>query len=305
MKKRLAPLICFLAALFLASCDVDTSSISNSDSSTDTTTSAPAPTTSDPTTSEPSTSSPSTSEPSTSEPSTSEPASSDSSDDTPIVPSAYYSKVDFSQTGNTLRGNLATLLNNAANSVPNYSKLNTTLLKSDLNPKDPKHLVGFYDRAPLNPVWDSGATWNKEHVWPNSRGVGKSGPGADPHMLRPTSVKVNSGRGNNFYGIPSKDGANTYDPGSEGYPEYRGMAARIIFYTATRYWKLNGLELSDNPSDSSSKKTMGKLSRLLEWNATYPVDPTETYRNEFLYKQYNVRNPFIDYPSLASKIWSA
>lgn len=212
----------------------------------------------------------------------------------------YYAKVDLTQTGDTLRGALATFLNNAAYSQPGYSTLKTTLPKCDLDPSGSGKMLSFYSRTPLAPVWDSNA-WNREHVWPNSRGVGESGPGSDPHMIRPTAISENSSRGNSFYGL-STDG-QCFDPATYNHPEYRGIAARIIFYTATRYWKTNGLELSDNPGDSTSLNTMGKLSRLLEWNTTYPVDPTETYRNEVLAKLYNVRNPFIDYPVLASHIW--
>jgi endonuclease I len=198
------------------------------------------------------------------------------------------------------------LLNNAAYSIPDYTTLNTTLTQCDLDPKGSGKLLGFYNEAKLNPVWDKGLTWNKEHVWPQSRGVAKTGPGADPHMLRATSTSINSSRGNDFYGLSSDGvtGGEVWDPG-QYLPKYRGIAARIVFYTATRYWKKNGLELSNSPDDATSKKTMGKLSRLLEWNLTYPVDETETYRNEVLYKLYNVRNPFIDYPSLATSIWGS
>jgi endonuclease I len=214
----------------------------------------------------------------------------------------YYSKVDLTQTGDTLRGALATFLNEKAYSQPSYDTLKTTLPKSDLDPNGSGYMLGFYDQAKLVAKWDSALTWNREHVWPNSRGVGESGPGSDPHMIRPASVSTNSGRGNLFYGL-SSDGS-CFDPGNS-VEKYRGIAARIIFYTATRYWKTNGLELSDNPNDATSAHTMGKLSRLLAWNKAYPVDKTETYRNEVLYKLYNVRNPFIDHPELATSIWGA
>lgn len=216
---------------------------------------------------------------------------------------AYFSKIDFSKTGNALRGDLATLLNAKSYSSPSYDALKTSLPKCDLDPNGSGYMIGFYNRKKLKPAWDGAATWNREHVWPDSRGAGKSGPGSDPHMLRPADVSINSSRGNKFFGL-SSDGS-CYDPGSEGYPEYRGIAARIIFYVATRYWKTNGLELSNNPSDDAKKKTMGKLSRLLEWNKTYPVDATETYRNKVLANLYNVRNPFIDFPSLATTIFGA
>ena len=45
---------------------------------------------------------------------------------------------------------------------------------------------------------------NREHTWPNSRGTGTSGPGADPFIIRPTLTSENSDRGNNFYGTKGK-----------------------------------------------------------------------------------------------------
>ena len=50
---------------------------------------------------------------------------------------------------------------------------------------------------------------------------------------------------------------------------------------------------------------MGKLSDLLKWNLEYPVSQSEMNRNDgiFLETPQNNRNPFIDHPSYACKIW--
>ena len=45
---------------------------------------------------------------------------------------------------------------------------------------------------------------NREHTWPNSRGSGESGPGADPFIIRPTLKSENSDRSNYFYGTRGK-----------------------------------------------------------------------------------------------------
>lgn len=215
----------------------------------------------------------------------------------------YYSSIDWSAEANTLKTNLNVLLKSKCTYTFNYKENNTTMAQTDKDTSGKTtKIVGFYDRTLIGPSWDSGKTWNKEHVWPNSRGVGTTGPGADPHMLRPTAVSVNSSRGNKFYG--ASNSSTTYDPGSEGYPEFRGMAARIIFYMAVRYSDL-GLSLSDNPNDDPSLKTMGKVSDLLAWNLAYPVDPLETQRNEYIYKRNGVRNPFIDHPEAATTIWGS
>ncbi len=219
---------------------------------------------------------------------------------------AYYAQVDLTATGPTLRSNLATFLNAKAFSIPSYNSLATTLTLTDLDLTNANAFISYYSGKPIpkgTPRGSSAGQWNNEHVWPNSRGSGKTGPGADPHMLRPTWADSNSSRGNNFYGYSTEGGC--FDPANEGVEQYRGDAARIIFYTATRYWKLNGLELSDNAGDATSLNTMGRKSDLLAWNVTYAPSAQEKYRNEYLFKEYNVRNPFIDYPNLATAIWGA
>ena len=139
---------------------------------------------------------------------------------------------------------------------------------------------------------------NREHTWPNSRGSGTSGPGADPFIIRPTLTSDNSSRGNKFYGTRS----NEWDPASCGFEAARGESARVILYAATMYYK-NGLSLSNNPGDSTDLKTMGTLSTLLAWNNTYAPTPIEIQINNYLSTNGYGRNPFVDHPQYASYIW--
>ena len=139
---------------------------------------------------------------------------------------------------------------------------------------------------------------NREHTWPNSRGSGTSGPGADPFIIRPTLTSDNSSRGNKFYGTRS----NEWDPASCGFEAARGESARVILYAATMYYK-NGLSLSNNPGDSTDLKTMGTLSTLLAWNNTYAPTPIEIQINNYLSINGYGRNPFVDHPQYASYIW--
>ena len=142
---------------------------------------------------------------------------------------------------------------------------------------------------------------NKEHTWPNSRGTGTSGPGADPFIIRPTLKSENSSRGNLFYGT----GSNEWDPASCGFEGARGESARVILYAATMYYK-NGLALSNNPYDDwNVLKTMGTLSTLLTWNSTYAPTPIEIQINNYLSNQGYGRNPFVDHPESANYIWNS
>ena len=230
------------------------------------------------------------------------------------VINSYWSTVDTTQYGEDFRASLQTIMNSNSTGSPSYSANNTILTHSDLNPDGSGTLLGFYDGATLTATWDSGDTWNKEHTWPNSRGAGENtgGPGADPHVLRAAASATNNSRSNKMYGLPSEN-SSTYDPGST-LAKYRGEAARCIFYAATRYYNTcgtggsstgtNPLELTDDPTEVQTNHTMGMVSKLLEWNNAYPVQPEEIVRNECIYNYDGIRNPFIDHPEYANYIWT-
>ncbi len=210
-----------------------------------------------------------------------------------------WADLDFYSYGAEFRDQLARLIEDTGDRTVGYSGSTDILRESDESPDHPGCITPFYhpdtdyltDNYPNN--------WNKEHVWPNSRGAGKSGPGSDPHMLRPTAKEENTDRGNDFYGI----GSNQFDPASAvGYEPSRGEAARIIFYVATRYH--NKLSLSNNPNDSTSENTMGTLRYLVQWNNQYPVTDAEIRRNEYLDSAGFGRNPFIDNPDFANYIYT-
>lgn len=144
---------------------------------------------------------------------------------------------------------------------------------------------------------------NREHTWPNSRGSGETGPGADPFIIRPTLKSENSDRSNYFYGTRGKSNKE-WDPASCGFEAARGESARVILYAATMYYKSHGFSLSNNPQDATSLKTMGTLSNLLAWNTTYAPTPIEIQVNNYLSNNGYGRNPFVDHPEYASYIWN-
>ena len=207
-----------------------------------------------------------------------------------------YSGTYYNQISDELRGkNLLLQLDNLLDST-SHPTINFTYkgLMSEVFPytdgKDGK-LYAFY-RGTLA----SSGSMNREHVWPNSSGGNYVE--RDPHMVRPTLTSDNSGRGNAFY-----NESGNYDPGEFGAYQYRGICARIIFYCAVKAQE-NGLNLVDKNTDSTSNKSMGKLSTLLKWNLEYDIDATEIQRNDVLYTKFkHNRNPFIDDRNYACKIW--
>lgn len=245
---------------------------------------------------------PSTSEiPSSSTPSTSTSENYGYNHVDPSYTGTYYKSVSESLRDKSLIIKLDDILDDDANdSAFSYGGLNKVYPKTDGDPKKSGNLIGFYSGTSAAFSGSFSGTFNREHVWPNSR----KGEAAedDPHVTRPTLVKDNSDRGNSYYGDTTG-----WDPASCGNEKYRGIAARIIFYAAVRYQD-NGLYLDDlaNPTSTNSNQvpTMGKVSKLLEWNLKYDIDATEIQRNEALVSNWgHCRNPFIDDRNYACKIW--
>lgn len=209
----------------------------------------------------------------------------------PNYSGTYYNQISDELRGKDLLLQLDNLLDSTSHPTINFTYKG---LMSEVFPytdgKDGK-LYAFY-RGTLA----SSGSMNREHVWPNSRGGNYVE--RDPHMVRPTLTSDNSGRRNAFY-----NESGNYDPGEFGAYQYRGICARIIFYCAVKAQE-NGLNLVDKNTDSTSNKSMGKLSTLLKWNLEYDIDATEIQRNDVLYTKFkHNRNPFIDDRNYACKIW--
>ena len=218
----------------------------------------------------------------------------------------YYSSISDSLSGTELLNALNTLNNQKRVKTMGYdgTKYWGRYTEIDWTGKENVQgkMFGFYDNALVKNTWDGQATWNREHVWPKSRGGNLVEN--DIHMARPASVNINSERGNLYYG----SGSSMYDPG-QYIAAYRGVAARIIFYCAIAE---KSLSLDDSPSGNYS---MGKLSDLLKWNLQYAPSKSadaeltlriEENRNNVIYSMEGLqgnRNPFVDHPEYACKIW--
>jgi endonuclease I len=171
------------------------------------------------------------------------------------------------------------------------------------------HVAAINPGGPI-PGWDNANTWNREHVWPKSRGPGDGGPDqTDLFELRPALTENNGDRGNaNFggafgqpWGLVTDNGASQWYPGDVE----AGMIARQAFYMDTRYdgadsGTTNLSLLAGNPSTSAG---MGDLARLVQWNYQAPPDLFERRRNQIIYDQFqHNRNPFTDRPEW---VWAA
>ena len=158
---------------------------------------------------------------------------------------------------------------------------------------DSKVISSFYSGDSIGPAWDSGKTWNREHTWPDSKGLGGNDEN-DIMMLRPTAKSENGARGNKAYG----ESSGYYFPNSESNGAYdvRGDVARIFLYVYVRWGNVNG---NGNYDTWGSRGVIESLDVLLKWMEEDPVDTWELGRNDSVESITGTRNVFVDYPELA------
>ena len=173
--------------------------------------------------------------------------------------------------------------------VTDYGETRQLYRYTDCMVSDADHISSFYSGIRLNGAWDSGATWNREHTWPKSKASGSQN--GDIMMLRPTSVRENSGRGNLAYGESQGFYHPNREAGNTGL-DLRGDCARICLYCYVRW--------SENAGNMwGAEGVMESLDVLLDWMEQDPVDTWEMGRNDAAEDITGVRNCFVDYPELA------
>ena len=147
-------------------------------------------------------------------------------------------------------------------------------------------ISSFYSGNQIGPSWGDG--WNREHTWPNSKGLGGQDED-DIMMLRPTSTSENSSRGNTAYG----ESSGYYNPNSESGGKYdlRGDVARIFLYVYVRWGNKNYAWGKSGVMESPEV--------MLKWMEEDPVDTWELGRNDSVESITGTRNVFVDYPELA------
>ena len=159
---------------------------------------------------------------------------------------------------------------------------------TDCQESNTSKISSYYSGAEVTSEWDKGATWNREHTWPNSKGAGGNDEN-DIMMLRPTSVSENSSRGNTAYG----ESSGYYDPNSvsNGTLNLHGDVARLMLQHMMRWGNTSKM--------FGSSGVMESRAILLKWMEEDPVDTWELGRNDAVQSITGVRNVFVDYPELA------
>lgn len=206
----------------------------------------------------------------------------------------YYADLEFTSRGSELHEAVAVHTIGKHTNFLSYGERHNYLYDADADPNDSEKVILIYsgesrDRrewtSPNNP--HPNQSFNTEHVYPQSMLEG--GAVNDLHILRVVDARVNSQRSNRPFDI----GAGAYEllDDFKFYPgdEWRGDVARMIMYMNLRY---------DEPFED-----VGNLQLFLKWNALDPVSEQEEQRNLIIMEAQGNRNPFVDNPHLATRIW--
>lgn len=238
---------------------------------------------------------------------------------TSTAPAGYYDSLE-GKSGTELKQAIQDIIANpAVVRAHTYGDIEYILRDADQNPLNSNQVWLMYvEQGRAKYKFQSTAsnvgTWNREHIFPQSRGGFADGTSSlpdginiwaptnaddimaghgDAHHIRAEDGPENTSRSNRDYGSDYNGPA-----GNQG--SWHGDVARALFYMAVRY---NGLTLVDgNPADNIVGQ-MGDLASLLVWNDADPSDDFEMNRNNIIYTWQQNRNPFIDYPDLADYVW--
>lgn len=197
---------------------------------------------------------------------------------------------------------------------------------SDIPCQPPPYLYTFVEDQDRGTDGNAeGQVFNREHSMPLSW---YNGSASDPMFtdlfhIYPVDKWVNNFRGNLAYGEVDTPLATTLNGGKRGINSvpgnnatvfepidaYKGDLARTFLYMVTRYedqveswtYSQEGLQMLD-PGGWQGYHPWA-IDMLLRWHKEDPVSQKEIRRNNAVYQIQGNRNPFIDHPEFAERIW--
>ena len=163
-----------------------------------------------------------------------------------------------------------------------------------------------------------GSGYNREHSWPQSWFGGALPMYSDLWILYPTDIKVNEYRGNWPYGdvstptITSLNGSQLGPCSDAGYTDiafepidaFKGDLARSHFYVSTRYYTEDGAWPGGPATDGADLLPWANTA-YLAWHYNDAVSRKEQLRNGAIYVIQNNRNPFVDHPEFAARLFDS
>ncbi|MCT4469690.1 endonuclease [Mycoplasma sp. HS2188] len=164
----------------------------------------------------------------------------------------------------------------------------------------------------INNTKGEGSVFNREHTVPQSWFNKEPNIRTDAHFVFPSDKKVNADRGNGIYYTVdngakiSLNGTKTTANYTEPIDAFKGDLARATLYFVLTYplsWEdgKGSADLFKNTFPYLNKKY---LDTYIDWSKKDGIDGFDIQRNNEIAKYYGgLRNPFSDYPNLASLIF--
>lgn len=234
------------------------------------------------------------------------------------IPS-YYDGIDFTQSPSDLEEDLRNLVMATHSYELIYTPEVWDALKlADLNPENLANVFLIYgqDDASIDARYhrtrdkneschtnSCAGKWVREHVFPKSLAnpsFDVEGPGADAHAIRAIDSQMNQTRSNRKFaegiGYSNITSQGLFYPGDE----WKGDVARMMMYMHIRYGTRCKATFV-GAGETTYHPEMPDI--FLKWNAEDPVSEHERVRNTVLQDRQGNRNPFIDNPYLATKLW--
>lgn len=206
-------------------------------------------------------------------------------------------------TDTDLRAKLCMILNENVKVNKYDAGLNPILAKLDECPTNSSLVQCIYLQRGIG-------SFNKEHIWPQSRGCQNDPAQGDLHHLRACDSTMNSTRNNKNYeyrrnvaGAMEMNGCwytTTPEDAWEPPDSAKGDVARAVLYMDVRYENTYNTKVDLVAVDGLNPvgTQLGNRATLIAWNEIDPPDDFERRRNELIYSTYQFnRNPFIDHPT--------
>lgn len=228
-------------------------------------------------------------------------------------PPGYYDSAT-GLSGLALKNSLHNII--SGHTVIPYADLISPLRDLWEDPNNSANLIEIYGGASVS---KTAQTWNREHLWPRSRGVSDTGPDtSDLFHITPSDDGVNSTRGNLYFDNSSALDGGIISPAHPDAPlctrdsnsweppaNEKGDIARALFYMAVRYDGSESLTTDlELTNGSPSNSLMARLDTLVQWHLSDPPSTAERARNDRIYTTYqHNRNPFIDHPEWVTAIF--
>ena len=206
----------------------------------------------------------------------------------------YYSQCE-GLSGSALQSKLKSI-NPAKNPSYDWSRYEA----ADEAEDDPTSILCVYTRHNIKKdshcgsyAWDK---WNREHVWTQSKFPASD---KDNHNIFACEGQINNYRGN----LPFAEGGSVVTvfghttgckmvSGTSFEPcdEAKGEIARSVMYGTVMY-------------SYTMTQEIDSIYLALKWHLQHAITTRETKRNETVYGLQGNRNPFVDHPEYACKIW--